>query len=180
MHENIKLLLAGPGTGKTTSIKKLLEDRQPASVLVLSFTNATISDLIDGFSDSSLSIDSSNCMTLHSMALKVNHLENVQILGSDDAKLLNGYAKRMKLDFNFVCQSFNAITFDGMVTSCADFLESNPAYGSEKIGQYELIVVDEFQDFNSSEIALLKQIFIYGEEIIIMGDTSSRMQAPLN
>jgi superfamily I DNA/RNA helicase len=42
----MKILLVGPGTGKTTNIKSIIEGQSdPSKILVLSFTNATVEDL---------------------------------------------------------------------------------------------------------------------------------------
>ncbi len=75
-----KILLAGPGTGKTTKVKRdfLSEIKDFSKVLVLSFTNATINDLIKSFAKDSIPIGSKNCMTLHSYALRINHHGNVK------------------------------------------------------------------------------------------------------
>jgi superfamily I DNA/RNA helicase len=42
----MKVLLAGPGTGKTTNIQKIIAEKpDPSRILVISFTNATVEDL---------------------------------------------------------------------------------------------------------------------------------------
>ena len=49
-NSNIQILLAGPGTGKTTKIKEMMrKESNLDEVLILSFTNATIDDLLSDF-----------------------------------------------------------------------------------------------------------------------------------
>lgn len=88
----MKILLAGPGTGKTTRIKEIIttDYADAKSILVLSFTNATVRDLTSSFADH----PNVECVTLHKYALKINHLKNRYILGgrSESALLaLNRY-----------------------------------------------------------------------------------------
>src|SRR3972149_1238542 len=49
----MKILLAGPGTGKTTKVKTIIDGQYAGvkDILVLSFTNATVNDLIKSFSN---------------------------------------------------------------------------------------------------------------------------------
>ncbi|MBU1086079.1 MAG: AAA family ATPase [Candidatus Omnitrophica bacterium] len=83
----MKMLLAGPGTGKTTRVKSIIRNDYPnaENVLVLSFTNATINDLKESFKD----FDNVSCYTLHSYALKINHLPNLHVLQDPDEQANN-------------------------------------------------------------------------------------------
>lgn len=68
----MKILLAGPGTGKTTNIQKIIEEKQdPSLVLVISFTNATVDDLKKSLVLKGVKEEC--CMTLHKFAVKYNH-----------------------------------------------------------------------------------------------------------
>ena len=69
---DMKILLASPGTGKTTKVKDLVRnDYSGSEILVLSFTNATVNDLKSSLAD----IKNVSCYTLHSYALRINHTE---------------------------------------------------------------------------------------------------------
>ena len=57
-----------------------------------------------------------------------------------------------------------------MIKSCLQFLKANPAYAKEKIGTLDLLIVDEFQDFNAVERELVYQLSNYAAETIILGD----------
>ena len=51
-----------------------------------------------------------------------------------------------------------------MITECLRFLKGNPAYGKEQIGSLDLLIVDEYQDFNPTERSLLDQISSFAAE----------------
>jgi len=167
-----KILLAGPGTGKTTKVKKefLTEIKDFDQVLVLSFTNATINDLRDSFKKSGIPIDERNCVTLHSYALRINHQDNLHILNNLEERTLKKYAKSLDIDFTTFCQMLNSITYGQMVTSFLDFAKANPSYLNEKIGNIKLLIVDEFQDFNDEEQKLVHLIAEHAENTLILGD----------
>ncbi len=165
----MKILLAGPGTGKTTGIKELIEELYGAAerILVLSFTNATVDDLRDSFSE----YDQLECSTLHSYAMQINPETNLYITdGKIENDILKAYAKSLDLEFDFLCDQLGCITFDRMISKCADFLEANPVYGQSQIGMLDLLIVDEYQDFNEGEQKLVGLISGFSEETIILGD----------
>ncbi|MBN1116933.1 MAG: ATP-dependent helicase [Bacteroidales bacterium] len=163
----MKILLAGPGTGKTTKVKTIIDnDFKDLKVQVISFTNATIDDLTKSFKK----YKKVNCATLHSFALRLNHLPNVQILHDEEIKILEKISKKVNIDFDTLCKLFDCITFDKMISSCESFIRNNPAYAEDKIGRLDLLIVDEFQDFNPSEQSLIYSISNFATETIILGD----------
>lgn len=165
----MRLLLAGPGTGKTTGIKGIVDDEfaEASKILVLSFTNATVGDLTASFKDR----PEVDCYTLHSYALRINHLTDYYVLDSSrEAKYLNNLAGSLGVHFDFLCNQLRCITFDAMISECLQFLKSNPAYATEKIGSLDLLIVDEYQDFNPTEARLVDAISAYAAETIVVGD----------
>lgn len=120
----MKILLAGPGTGKTTSIKKIINDqfRNAAAIRVVSFTNATVNDLQESFKDSK----NISCSTLHSLALQLNHLQEVQIISRDEEKVLVQLSTKLNIGYEVVRGLLNCITFDAMIEGCAAFIKANP------------------------------------------------------
>ena len=163
------MLLAGPGTGKTTKIKTIIKNEyaNANNILVLSFTNATVNDLTSSFND----WPNVKCYTLHSYSLKINHLSDYHILDNKIEKpILEKYAKSLKINFSDLCLLFRCITFDDMIKKCHAFIKSNPVYGLENIGNLDLLIVDEFQDFNSNERDLVYLLSDYAKETIILGD----------
>lgn len=165
----MKILLAGPGTGKTTKIKSLIATDYSAAekIKVISFTNATVNDLTESFGDN----PKVSCSTLHSFALKFNHLPELHIIDNiNEKKILTSLSDKVDIDFPTLCEQVKCITFDGMIASCVAFIRANPAYAEEKIGKLDLLLVDEFQDFNPNEQQLVMLASELAEETIILGD----------
>lgn len=135
--------------------------------MILSFTNATVQDITQSFASHS----NVSCYTLHSYALKINHLPDVYILDSiQEARILEKIASDIGIDFGFICQQLKCITFNSMVLECLRFLLANPEYGREKIGDLDLLIIDEYQDFNPTERELLSAISKYSGDVIVLGD----------
>ncbi len=167
----MKLLLAGPGTGKTTRIKELIESCSDLSkVLVLSFTNATIHDLISSFSQVNLDVTDRNCLTLHRYALRINHQKDLHILNATEEDILGSDAKKFNVGFDDLCRTLGCITFKQMITQTIAYIKSNPAYLSDLIGEIDLLVVDEYQDFNPLERELISLVAQNAKDTVILGD----------
>lgn len=165
----MKILLAGPGTGKTTKVKTIIKNdyAQARNILVLSFTNATINDLKGSFSD----FENVNCYTLHSYALKINHLPALHVLRDfSEISIIEKYAGKLKISFDELCSFLGCVTFLSMIKKCIQFIKANPAYAAENIGQLDLLIVDEFQDFNEIERELVYLLSNNANETIILGD----------
>jgi len=164
----MKILLAGPGTGKTTKVKEIIENEyaQARNILVLSFTNATINDLKGSFRD----FENVNCYTLHGYALKINHLPTLHVLNNFETQIIQTYASKLKNNFDELCVFLKCITFKDMIKKCICFIQANPAYASENVGKLDLLIVDEFQDFNEVERELVYLLSKQANETIILGD----------
>jgi DNA helicase-2/ATP-dependent DNA helicase PcrA len=167
----MKLLLAGPGTGKTTRIKELINGQQDLDkILVVSFTNATIQDLLRSFSNAGIGITEKNCITLHKYALKINHQKSLHILNGIETEILESYAKKFSVTFDDLCKTLGCITFEQMITQTTAFMKTNPAYLQDLIGDIDLLIVDEFQDFNPTERELISSLSVHAKDSIILGD----------
>ncbi len=165
----MKILLAGPGTGKTTKIKTLIDEFEGGdSCLILSFTNATVNDLLRELA--SKGISEGNCMTLHKFAVKYNHDISRHILFIEEESILHQVAKQTDIDFLKLCDSLHATTFEQMIDRFVSFAESNPLYLKEKLQHFKYLIVDEYQDFNPHEQSLIDLILPYFKESIILGD----------
>ena len=62
------------------------------------------------------------------------------------------------------------MTFDGMIESCTKFINVNPVYATEKIGSIDLLIVDEYQDFNEIERGFINIISKSAKTVIVLGD----------
>lgn len=167
----MKLLLAGPGTGKTTKIKELIENQQNTDgVLILSFTNATIDDLLKNFEEKGVGIDNKQCMTLHKYAFKLNYQKNLHVMDNYEESVLKKYAKKFGVNFNDLSRSLESITFEQMILQTIAYIKANPTYFDEFADNIKLLIVDEYQDFNSIERELIDLIAARSEGTIILGD----------
>ena len=163
------MLLAAPGTGKTTGIKSMIDAEYTGAerILVLSFTNATVKDLSESFKG----YEYVECHTLHKYALSIGPAIDRYVLhGKEEEGPIKRLADAIDVDFEFICEKLGCITFDAMIAECAAFLSANPVYGRDKVGEVDLLIVDEYQDFNQAERELVEVITVLAKESIILGD----------
>lgn len=165
----MKILLAGPGTGKTTKIKEIVRQHGDGSkVLVLSFTNATVNDLQDSLSE--FKISEENCMTLHKFALKFSHSSERHILLPAEIAIIMQISKQTKIDFNRLTDHLSCNTFDQMIKDFVEYINSNPLYVSTKLSGFDMLIIDEYQDFNPNEQSLIDKLVNHFQETYILGD----------
>ena len=173
-----KIVVAGPGTGKTHLFKKILEGK--TNTLTLSFINALVEDLsleLCGLSD---------VKTLHGFARSA--------LGKTvkDVKVFPKLSGVIKEDAVILLQ--NEINFDRLFHTRDDeneyikfYKARKDYYGyygyadivfaivkhfeekKDKIPTYEQVVVDEFQDFNKLEVSLI-ELLAEKSPILLAGD----------
>lgn len=164
----MEILLAAPGTGKTTKTKAIIDERfkDASNILILSFTNATVNDLNNSFER----YNNVHCYTLHKYALLINHLPEHHILSKLEITYLEKFSEKLNVNFNVLCETLRCMTFDMMISGSITFIRSNPIYAESRIGHIDLLIVDEFQDFNETERSLLALLFEYASDVIILGD----------
>lgn len=169
---SIKILLAGPGTGKTAKIsREFIKQRENTKkILILSFTNATINDLLTFFEENKIEINGDNCMTLSKFSLRINPSKDLHVFNDREKNIIEKYAKELGIDFEVICKLLGCITFEQMITKCNDYIETNPVYIKEQLSNYDLLIIDEYQDFNEEERKLLKKISDVIGDTIILGD----------
>ncbi len=178
-----KVVVAGPGTGKTHLFKEILKTKNAA--LTLTFINALVDDLslgLKGLSD---------VRTLHSFALgafrnavgdkgkKVKIFSKLSNVIKEDASILLG----KDMDFDVMFQNRD----DGNVA--LKFYKKRKDYygdhyghtdivyaivkifeaGEKTIPSFEQIVVDEFQDFNLLEVSLI-DLLAKKSPVVLAGD----------
>ena len=193
-----KLVVAGPGTGKTTLFRKLLESSKgdSKSRLVLTFINNLKADL-----DKSLS-DFATVFTLHGYCQSVLRRQGAVRAGlTADFKCLPGLVSLIKgdwkylrsepapqfvekmrslengdeLDFYFVrANYYDAVDFDDSVFRVHQRLKENSA----QISAYDLVLIDEYQDFNRMEAGLIDLLSVQSP-IVIAGDDDQALYSQL-
>lgn len=165
----MKILLAGPGTGKTTNIKNIIQEKENLdSVLIISFTNATVEDLKKSLLP--IGVKEENCMTLHKFAVKYNHDRSRHVLDQLEINELGQISKSTSIGFNDICNFFSATTFEQMIGRFVSYAKSNPEYLKEKLSKYSVLIVDEYQDFNKNEQELIDLLVEIMTESYILGD----------
>lgn len=176
--EEKKIVVAGPGTGKTYLFKQLLKDKK--RTLTLTFVNSLVEDL-------SLELCGlSEVKTLHSFAR--GQLQRFKpdtkvfpklslVIQQDATLLLNRDVDFDRLfhnrddenpDINFYRERkdyYKHYGFADIVFSVATYFEAH----ADKIPAYEQLLVDEFQDFNKLEVSLI-DLLARRSPILIVGD----------
>lgn len=163
------ILLAWPGTWKTTNIKKIIESNGGGSgFLILSFTNATVDDLRGSLGMSG--VTTRNCMTLHSCALRMNNDRKRHVLLPLEIKKMKYIHEALDITFEQLCDFLSCTTYDQMIDRFVDFARANPVILREKLSTYHSVIIDEFQDFNEHEQKLLDLIMDNVETSYILWD----------
>lgn len=193
-----RIVVAGPGTGKTTLFRLLL-DHQTANgdcQLVLTFIN----NLKDEFERSVGTL--ARVFTFHGYcrsllhrlpALRVGlsdrfrYFPPLKTLIESDWQLLRcgaapdfaGQMRRLELDevtdfYLGRAEFYDAVAFDDSVLRAYRGLLAN----QDQIESYNLVVVDEYQDFNRLEASLI-DLLATSNSIIIAGDDDQALYAQL-
>lgn len=161
-----KIVVAGPGTGKTFLFKKVLGEKKKS--LTITFINSLVEDLsleLFGVSD---------VKTLHSFARSV-----LSTISKEDIKIHPKLSKVIKVDAKILLDNAD-VDFDNLFyemiedTELIKFFKTRKDYykyygytdivyavvklfekSNDRIPFYNQIVVDEFQDFNLLEVSLI-------------------------
>jgi len=175
-----KVVVAGPGTGKTYLFREILKGKN--ETLTLTFVNALVEDL-------SLELyGTSKVKTLHSYArglLKdlwkksINIFPKLSGVIRQDAQVLTG----MDVDFDKIFHDRDDKNeyiefykkrkkyyddyygYTDIIFAAVKYLEVH----RDEIPKYEQIVVDEFQDFNQLEVSLI-DLLSEKSQILLAGD----------
>lgn len=183
--------LAGPGTGKSHTFKTIIESDKfkDKKVLVLSFINKLVDDLAADLKD----YKNVDVLTLHSFALREYKgmvkdikiridLDLDEIVGEDyyfindkknnfkekiyEGRLSNDEEKFYKERAKFYQSKDKLYSFNSIIYATNRLFESDET----KIpSEYDLVLIDEFQDFNQLEYNLI-ELLNKRNKIIVVGD----------
>jgi len=195
---NKKIVVAGPGTGKTYLFKKILEGKN--NTLTLTFVNALVEDLsleLCGLSD---------VKTLHGFALSILKKaeekrakekkvteKNIKIFPKltqvikEDARILLDE----EIDFDHLFHNrddgnthiefyknrkdyYGHYGFSDIVFAAVKYFEKD----KNKIPVFEQVVVDEFQDFNTLEVSLI-DLLAEKSPVLLAGDDDQALYESL-
>jgi ATP-dependent DNA helicase UvrD/PcrA len=193
-----KLLVAGPGTGKTTLFRKLLEGSpgDQKSRLVLTFLNNLKADLAESLSDLA------KVYTLHGycLALLKRHPELRAGL-SENFLCFPGLASIIKRDWEYLnsgpapqfvalmrglvegmdtgfyierANYYDAVDFDDSVFRTLLELRKDPS----STQGLDLVLIDEYQDFNRMEATFI-ELLAEHNPIVIAGDDDQALYSQL-
>jgi superfamily I DNA/RNA helicase len=167
-----KVVLAGPGTGKSYLFKQAIEKKKQqgsGSFLAVTF----IGKLSDGLADDLAGL--SKTTTLHGFARRfvLDHcpdeweyvpfvsdviLEDLAIRGHEDSQIGDAnYEERTK--------HYKAVGHNDVVHYAVEICKADQT----KIPEFDLILIDEFQDFNEKEAELV-DILASKNDVLIVGD----------
>ena len=193
-----KLIVAGPGAGKTTLFKLLLESApgDKKSRLVLTFINNLKDDLEKDLGDlAKVFTLHGYCQSLLRRSAKLRGgltasfrcLPGLASLIKKDWKYLNGttapkFVEQMRelasgedLDFYIARGNYyDAVDFDDSVYRIYQELKAKP----EAVEQYELVLIDEYQDFNRLEAGLI-ELISQRNPIVVAGDDDQALYSQL-
>lgn len=193
-----KLVVAGPGTGKTTLFRLMLEELKGDSDrrLVLTFINNLRKDLEKDLSEFA------RVYTLHSYCLGLLYSNPSLRSGlSSTFRCFPGLGSLIRADWVHIEESqaphfiremrglaesshikfylgrgsyYDAVDFDDTVYRVYD----RSRLTSESLGVYDLVLIDEYQDFNRMEAAIISCL---AEEspILIVGDDDQALYSQL-
>jgi len=193
-----KLVVAGPGTGKTTLFRQMLEaaSGKPDRRLVLTFINNLKDDLEEELSGLA------RVFTLHSYCLGLLY-RNATLRAhlSSNFRCCPGLATLIKQDWECIeeCDApqfvgemrnldeenhiafylargdyYDAVDFDDSVYRVYECLAS----GSAAPEDYDLVLVDEYQDFNRLEARFI-DLLGQGSPIVVAGDDDQALYSQL-
>jgi len=193
-----KLVIGGPGTGKTALFRQLLEvvPGEPDQRIVLTFINNLKNDL-----ESDLG-GLAQVFTLHSYCLGLLHHDPaLRGLLSPDFRCCPGLASLIAEDWELITQSnapqfvsemralseenqipfylargeyYDAVDFDDTVYRAYEGLSSGRATPKS----YDLVLIDEYQDFNALEAGVIDAL-AERSPILIAGDDDQALYSQL-
>lgn len=173
-------MVAGPGTGKTYMFNMVLQNKQTS--LTLTFINTLVEDLalaLCGLTDAKTLHSFARSILASSTGRSIKIFPKLSTVIEDDAKILlnedinfdfifyNREDDNKHLEFyrrrkNYYDEHYG---YSDIVFAAVKYLEKNRG----KIPSFDLIVVDEFQDFNKLEVSLI-DLLSKKSPIILTGD----------
>ena len=188
-----KVIVSGPGTGKTFTFQELLKTKQ-GNYLALTFINNLAKKLENDLGDTA------KTSTFHSFCKELLHsikktdltdefilFPDLELIVQSDAELFFNLKpkfmqsfRKIDLSHNYIkfflerSSYYNAVSFDDSVYRVLDYFRNNP----DQIPSYDQIVVDEYQDFNMLEVEFIN-ILASKSPILIVGDDDQALYGAL-
>lgn len=194
-QKNLLVGLAGPGTGKSHTFKTIAdsEEFKGKKILILSFINKLIDELIHDFQD----YDNVKISTLHSFAFNKykEFVSDAEIILEEDFDDLvcedRQYIEGVKTNFKeklyhgtldndeerfyrgrseFYGKSSKIYSFNSIIYAVNRLFQEDE---SRIPDEYDLVLIDEFQDFNLLEYNLINLLNKKNKAVIVGDDDQS-------
>ncbi|MEX0999701.1 MAG: UvrD-helicase domain-containing protein [Thermodesulfobacteriota bacterium] len=185
------IIVAGAGTGKTYTFRQLLKKTESKNNLVMTFIRRLVNDMHKQLSDYG------EIKTFHEYAIG----QLYKVKGSK-YELVSYLPKLIKMDASLTGLNFKDFQsrFQILEENCGEikyYLERGDYYkavsfddsvyrlykhcieNTLELPEYDLILIDEYQDFNKMEVAVIKELESRGR-ILIAGDDDQAVYSGRN
>jgi superfamily I DNA/RNA helicase len=184
-----KIIVAGPGTGKTYTFSKLFESKGKGKFLALTFIrNLAKSLALELGKDVETRTFHSYCKgVLHEQLGMVSIFPNLTAIIEYDASILKPKLSDFKSKFQNLEEGseeikffldrgnyYKWLSFEDSVYRLYTILKEDKSI----LPSYDQIVIDEFQDFNALEVEFLNQLESQGP-VLIVGDDDQALYTSL-
>jgi superfamily I DNA/RNA helicase len=175
-----KLIVAGPGTGKTYAFKEILRKLGPGNYLILSFIRKLVDELASEIGDTAeVKTFHAFCKgILHEVQGIVDIYPKLPQIIQKDAELLGFTFSDFETKFRNLNEEspdikfflkrgdyYQYLSFDDSVYRLYQLLKLDNSI----LENYDHIIVDEYQDFNKLEVEFIKELEKKGS-VLIVGD----------
>ncbi|MCC6300495.1 MAG: UvrD-helicase domain-containing protein [Anaerolineales bacterium] len=103
-----------------------------------------------------------------------------ELIGADDYPTLtyrDEVVKRVYAEYQKRLVASNAVDFDDILVYTARLLEDNPSVRDKYAQRFRHVLVDEFQDTNLAQYALVKELSSFNKNIFCVGDPDQSIYA---
>ena len=103
-----------------------------------------------------------------------------ELIGPDDYPITtyrDEVVKRVYVEYQKRLISSNAVDFDDLLVYTARLLEDNPTVRDKYAQRFRHVLVDEFQDTNLAQYALVRQLASFNRNIFVVGDPDQSIYA---
>jgi DNA helicase-2/ATP-dependent DNA helicase PcrA len=100
-----------------------------------------------------------------------NYLEKTELIQNDEINK-QGDFKYIYQQYSIICQKSNSMDFDDLLVKTHQLFKNNPETLELYQSMFEYILIDEYQDTNKVQDAIVKQLANKHQNICIVGDDS--------
>ena len=103
-----------------------------------------------------------------------------ELIGSDQyptTSYRDEIVKRVYMEYQKRLIASNAVDFDDLLMYTARLLEENPTVRDKYAQRFRHVLVDEFQDTNLAQYALVRQLASFNKNIFVVGDPDQSIYA---